>query len=86
MMDGLSAFVKKLRRDILDEWMTGFELKGKQRMLSFTQIIEKSIRIFLQDCFILMSLIRSHPAIQPSSHPAIQPSSHPAIQPSMVRW
>jgi len=24
-------------------WMTGFELKGKQRMISYTQIIEKGI-------------------------------------------
>jgi hypothetical protein len=28
---------------LLDEWMTGFELKGKQRMLFYTQIIEKGI-------------------------------------------
>jgi hypothetical protein len=49
--------------------MNGFELKGKQRMLYYTQILKKAFRIFLQDCFILMSLIRKHPAIHSSNHP-----------------
>jgi hypothetical protein len=58
--------------ELLDEWMTGFELKGKQRMPSYTQIIEKGISDFLQDCFIFMYLIPNHPAIHSSNHPSMR--------------
>ncbi|MEI6422149.1 MAG: hypothetical protein WCP55_08010, partial [Lentisphaerota bacterium] len=46
--------------------MTGFELKGKQRMLSFTQIIEKSISDFFTGLF--YSYVSD---TQPSIHPII---------------
>jgi hypothetical protein len=53
-------------------WMTGFEHKGKQRMLSYTKIIGKGISDFLTGLFY-------------SYVSVTQPSSHPLIQSSMGR-
>jgi len=46
--------------------MIGFELKGKQRMLSYTQIIEKGISGFFTGLFYSYVSIT-----QPSIHPVI---------------
>jgi hypothetical protein len=54
---------------LLDGWMTGYELKGKQRMLSYTQIIGKGISDFLTGLF--YSYVSD---TQPSRHPFIQSS------------
>jgi hypothetical protein len=54
---------------LLDEWMNGVELKGKQRMLSYTQIIGKGILDFFTGLF--YSYISD---TQPSSNPFIQSS------------
>ncbi len=54
---------------LLDEWMTGFELKGKQRMLFYTQIIEKGISDFFTGLFysyVFDTQASSHPFIQSS--------------------
>jgi hypothetical protein len=53
----------------MDEWMNGFELKEKQRMISCTQILEKGI------CDFLTGLLYSYVFdTQSSSHPLIQSS------------
>jgi hypothetical protein len=66
---GLSAVAGMLWRT---RWMAGFELKGKQRMLSYTQIIEKGISDFFTGLFY-------------SYVPDTQSSNHPIIQSSMGR-
>jgi len=53
----------------MDYWMNGFELKGKQRMLSCTQILEKGISDFFEGLF--YSYVSD---TQPSSYPFIQSS------------
>jgi hypothetical protein len=55
--------------ELLDEWMTGFELKGKQRMPFYTQIIEKGISDFFTGLF--YSYVFD---MQASNHPFIQSS------------
>jgi len=40
----------------------GLNSNKKLRLLSCMQILKKALLIFLQDCFILMYLIRNHPA------------------------
>jgi hypothetical protein len=54
---------------LLDEWMIGFEFKENLKWISCIQKLCEAFRIFLQDCFILMLLIRNHPAIHSSNHP-----------------
>jgi hypothetical protein len=41
---------------LLDEWMTGFELKEKHRMLFYTQIFEKGISDFFYRIVLFLCL------------------------------
>jgi len=58
---------------LLDGWIIGFELKGKQRMLSYSEIIEKGISDFFIELFYYYLS-------------NTQTSSHPFIQSSMEDW
>jgi hypothetical protein len=68
---------------LLDEWMTGFELKGKQRMLSYTQIIEKAFRIFFTGLF--YSYVSDTQPSSTSRRSFFTKAGNPFIQSSMGR-
>jgi hypothetical protein len=55
--------------ELLDDRMIGFELKKNKDCFLIRKLLKKAFRIFLQDCFMLISLIRNHPTIQSSNHP-----------------